>query len=199
MTTVSDLLQQRIIEKQSYSCANNLTEKITGLEDYKCPLWKKTGKEKGVFDACGYDFIHVTNSLTKKKKFTALCKLCHVVLTRRMAKTYAKKITNPYIKEINYCNDFIQIVCNGEKGITKEDVKIFVNDIVEEDDLNSAKEEEEFKKISKQLEHNFLIYSQLMSYLELERNEISNKLVQINLKANFKQNKKEDINIENII
>lgn len=42
--------RKKVAGKQFYKCANKPDTEIPGLKDYKCPLWKINGIEKGDFD-----------------------------------------------------------------------------------------------------------------------------------------------------
>jgi hypothetical protein len=84
---VSDAKKKMVAGRQNFKCANNPAVNITGLDDYKCPLWQIVGEKQGLFDEAGYDIDHIReHSISHDDKINnlqALCKMCHPVKTKR--------------------------------------------------------------------------------------------------------------------
>jgi len=93
---VSESMKKKIAGKQYFKCANNSKKNnLKGLENYKCPLWEKSGEEKGSFDESGYEIDHITEFCIttddNEENLQALCKSCHTVKTKRFMRKYNKK------------------------------------------------------------------------------------------------------------
>src|ERR1044071_8411257 len=98
---VSEATKKNIAGKQFYKCANKPGISLRGLANYECPLWNKNGENKGSFDESGYEIDHIKEySISKNdniKNLQALCKMCHIVKTKRFGMSKNK---------INYsCSD----------------------------------------------------------------------------------------------
>lgn len=91
--TIPESLKKRVAGKQLYTCANTKDSKLSGLEDYECPLWN--GKNKGSFDESGYEIDHIVEHTLSNNNdecnLQALCRSCHMVKTMRFNSRYRKK------------------------------------------------------------------------------------------------------------
>jgi len=76
-------IDQLIIGKQHYKCANKPGAMLAGLENYECPLWKY---ETGIFDEAGYE------SYNQKFGSKLLCMCCHVYKFYSRKKNIEQKI-----------------------------------------------------------------------------------------------------------
>jgi len=86
---VSDAKKKNVAGKQYFKCANEPGKKLRGLDGYKCPLWQIPGRNQGCFDESGYEIDHIVEYCVSKddsvKNLHALCKMCHLVKTKRFA------------------------------------------------------------------------------------------------------------------
>jgi hypothetical protein len=120
----TDAQKRMIAGEQSYKCANNLENTLTGLETYQCPLWLKAETDnKGSFDQSGFELDHINelsvsgdNSLDN---FQALCKSCHSVKTKRFMMKKSNNVYHPvYGKYICKQGDHYIYLCESV-AITK--------------------------------------------------------------------------------
>ena len=84
---VSEAKKKTVAGRQFFKCANRPGLLISGLENYKCPLWQLVENNKGSFDESGYEIDHIVeHSISGNDKINnlqALCKMCHTVKTKR--------------------------------------------------------------------------------------------------------------------
>lgn len=97
--TISEAKKKQVAGYQLYKCANSNSMTLKGLEDYKCPLWL-SDKHNGSFDESGYEIDHIVEHCKTRddslKNLQALCKMCHMVKTKRFNINHKakKKVTN---------------------------------------------------------------------------------------------------------
>lgn len=76
----------KVAGEQHYKCNNTPGSKLSGLERYKCPLWKLTDGTRGTFDAAGFDIDHIIevsrDGSDERDNLQALCPHCHAYKTR---------------------------------------------------------------------------------------------------------------------
>jgi hypothetical protein len=84
---VTYAMKKMVAGNQYYKCNNEPNSNLKGLDNYKCPLWEKGGKNAGSFDATGYEIDHIIEwSVTKNDNIDnlqALCIMCHKYKTKK--------------------------------------------------------------------------------------------------------------------
>ena len=88
---LSEAIKKNVAGRQYHKCANkpgSLSKGLKGLRHYKCPLWENKNTElKGCFDEAGYDIDHIIEHCLSnddnEDNLQALCKMCHLVKTKR--------------------------------------------------------------------------------------------------------------------
>lgn len=102
---VSESLKKRVAGKQSFKCANKPNIRLSGLDNYQCPLWKINSENRGSFDESGYEIDHIVEHCVSKndseENLQALCKLCHTVKTKLFLSNRNKKKKLPQKETIN--------------------------------------------------------------------------------------------------
>src|SRR5580692_11808554 len=72
-----------VVHKQDGKCAKKPYSRISGLEGYKCPLWKKKTKQ-GTFEDNNYKIIKIDpDGKNILDNLIALCDQCFNVMVRR--------------------------------------------------------------------------------------------------------------------
>jgi len=106
---VSDAKKKNVAGKQYFKCANEPGKKLRGLDGYKCPLWQIPGRNQGCFDESGYEIDHIIEYCISKndsvKNLHALCKMCHLVKTKRFAMSERSDSSNDETDETDDSDD----------------------------------------------------------------------------------------------
>ncbi len=97
---ISEARKKLIAARQKFRCANEPGSNLKGLENYKCLLWKETGKDQGIFDDSLYEIDHIKefsrNGNNEDDNLQALCNSCHAYKTRKYMMQTNKKIKNDF-------------------------------------------------------------------------------------------------------
>lgn len=156
-------LKLKILDDQNNKCNNKPGSKSKGLENYDCPLWKKSD---GTFPETGFEIDHILEfSISKdssRENLQALCLDCHKTKTNNFNFTKRKNISSNSELEIQKlvaemksytenCKNLLKLATDSNQATTAENQQLQTKNksliktkrvlITERDSLLSEKQE----------------------------------------------------------
>lgn len=212
-------VENYIAGKQYYKCANNPDVNLSGLKNYRCPIWDKPCSNKGSFDEWGYKINHKIKYCSieydrgdnndndsdsnndnggdnddnneSDANLQALCDSCHLVKTERFIKKFIMKYTDKV--NIDYLYDIDKKLSLDiiQKLVTKK--YLFIDNF----GITSMKNKEEFKDfVSAYYGKDILCFEMMFGYVKVDSEHTHAIKIVVNLLNILlrKHNKKYDAN-----